>query len=512
MATQDFLVDLECKVPNVEVFCSTQNAPYSCTLNYSDILCNSNKYYIVQILVTQSANASSQITSANASEFYVFSRWGRVGAKGQTSCKRQPSSYAAISLFLKTYREKTSHNWGDANEYIPKNGKYCKMKMAEIDVVEQEAEGNTDGGDAQDTLEQSIKEFIEMIADNKMHMQALKSFNVDVQKMPLGKISDTQIDDAYKILSNIADILLSNKPTNNLSADINTKLINASNSFWTIVPCNSGRTTPPPIICNKEMINNLVDLLEIMKNAKISGTITRRFNNVVDIYKQMNITIESVKSLHERAIIEKFVMGTTAPSHHYKLEVLEMFRITKDVKDNGGYFESLSDHRLLTHGSRMTNFMGILSTGLRVPQPGQVVNGSVLGCGIYFADVITKSFNYCHAFDTSNIGFIALCEVALGNAPDKRVGSVDACDQNEQLLSKQFTSRMALGNNTIEDKNYVILNTDDDFIKNVKVPQGPITTRKATSEYPSGSFAYNEFVIFDLRQIRFSYILKLKSV
>ena len=56
----------------------------------------------------------------------------------------------------------------------------------------------------------------------------------------------------------------------------------------------------------------------------------------------------------------------------------------------------------------MSNFMGILTTRLRLPNSNQVSNGSTLGLGIYFADVITKSFNYCYVDATNGIGFILL--------------------------------------------------------------------------------------------------------
>ena len=54
------------------------------------------------------------------------------------------------------------------------------------------------------------------------------------------------------------------------------------------------------------------------------------------------------------------------------------------------------------------------------------------------------------------------------------------------------------------------LTTDDGFITNVKVPQGPLTDRKGLGA--SASFLYNEFVIFDTRQYRFKYLLKIRRV
>lgn len=39
----------------------------------------------------------------------------------------------------------------------------------------------------------------------------------------------------------------------------------------------------------------------------------------------------------------------------------------------------------------------------------------MFGKGIYFADMVSKSANYCHTFQGDPVGLILLGEVALGN-------------------------------------------------------------------------------------------------
>lgn len=73
---------------------------------------------------------------------------------------------------------------------------------------------------------------------------------------------------------------------------------------------------------------------------------------------------------------------------------------------------------LLWHGSRLTNMVGILSTGLRIAPPEAPVTGYMFGKGIYFADMVSKSANYCFTNRDNNVGILLLCEVALGNTND----------------------------------------------------------------------------------------------
>lgn len=70
---------------------------------------------------------------------------------------------------------------------------------------------------------------------------------------------------------------------------------------------------------------------------------------------------------------------------------------------------------LLWHGSRISNFVGILSEGLRIAPPEAPMTGYMFGKGIYLADVISKAASYCHAKPESPEGLLILCEAALGN-------------------------------------------------------------------------------------------------
>ena len=71
------------------------------------------------------------------------------------------------------------------------------------------------------------------------------------------------------------------------------------------------------------------------------------------------------------------------------------------------------DRQLLWHGSRTSNYAGILSTGLRIAPPEAPVTGYMFGKGLYFADMVSKSANYTHASKQNPTGLMLLCDVAL---------------------------------------------------------------------------------------------------
>ena len=51
---------------------------------------------------------------------------------------------------------------------------------------------------------------------------------------------------------------------------------------------------------------------------------------------------------------------------------------------------------------------------MRIAPPEAPRHGYLLGKGAYFADMISKSINYCDTGSSNRIGFLVLCEVALG--------------------------------------------------------------------------------------------------
>jgi len=68
--------------------------------------------------------------------------------------------------------------------------------------------------------------------------------------------------------------------------------------------------------------------------------------------------------------------------------------------------KSKVDRMLLWHGSRTTNFAGIISQGLKIAPPEAPVTGYMFGKGIYFADMVSKSANYCQTTRTNNTGLL----------------------------------------------------------------------------------------------------------
>lgn len=159
-----------------------------------------------------------------------------------------------------------------------------------------------------------------------------------------------------------------------------------------------------------------------------------------------------------------------------------------------------SNRRLLWHGSRSTNYGGILSQGLRIAPPEAPVTGYMFGKGVYFADISSKSANYCWASQSGKIGLLLLCDVELGDP----MLELDQANYNAGEDAKAQGCLATLGRGSLvpqgwKDAGCVHPNLKGVLMPDTSVPPGPSGN--------NGSLIYNEYIVYDVAQIRQRYLL-----
>ncbi|XP_013616687.1 PREDICTED: poly [ADP-ribose] polymerase 2-like [Brassica oleracea var. oleracea] len=150
---------------------------------------------------------------------------------------------------------------------------------------------------------------------------------------------------------------------------------------------------------------------------------------------------------------------------------------------------------LLWHGSRLTNWVGILSQGLRIAPREAPVTGYRFGKGVYFADMFSKSANYCYANTGSNDGVLLLCEVALGDVNELIYPDYEADNLPTGKLSTKGVGKTAT--NSSEAKT---------LEEGVVVPLGKPEDHSSTM----GMLLYNEYIVYNTEQIKMRYVIQVK--
>ena len=114
--------------------------------------------------------------------------------------------------------------------------------------------------------------------------------------------------------------------------------------------------------------------------------------------------------------------------------------------------------------------------------------------GVYFADSSSKSANYVYPSGDSPVGFMLLCETALG-----RMNELTHAQYMEKP-PKGYLSTKGLGTSEPDAAGKQLI--DDGVV----VPMGKLKQQGGRGS----SLLYNEYIVYDVAQIRQRYLLKIK--
>jgi hypothetical protein len=299
---------------------------------------------------------------------FVFK--GRTGTiYGGTKTEEFHDQSVAIKAFQTLFFDKTGNNWTDREAFKKLPNKFYPL---EIDYGSHDMQKALDNANASrcSNLPQSVQDLIRFIFDVESMEQTLLSFEIDLIKMPLGKLSRNQLNKGYKVLHEL-QTLIENGATNK------TAIIDASNRFYTLIPHNFSRAKP--IILDKidmiqsktEIINSLLEIE--MAYSMLTETYAEKSEHPIDAhYKKLNCLFQPVDhNSEEFHRIEQYMANTYAPKiRKYTLKLKELFKTTRQGEyEQFQKWKSIENHQLLWHGSRKTNFAGILSHGLRIAPP-----------------------------------------------------------------------------------------------------------------------------------------------
>ncbi|KAG0710317.1 Poly [ADP-ribose] polymerase 1 [Chionoecetes opilio] len=277
-------------------------------------------------------------------------------------------------------------------------------------------------------LPKAVQELVSLIFDVDTMKKSLVEFEIDTKKMPLGKLSKKQIERAYLVLGEALEHLkkLEQKPAVggdgaavSSEASVNARLLDCSNRFYTLIPHDFGMKVPP-ILNDLELIKNKIAMLDSLSEIEIAYSLLKSeceedkgADPIDKHYRKLKTKVDVVdKTSDEYKMIEDYVSNTHAATHsHYKLVVEEAFKV--DVK--GRRSATGPSSSCPTDSCSGTALVSLTMLGLRIAPPEAPVTGYMFGKGVYFADMVSKSANYCSTSKTNSTGIILLCEVALGN-------------------------------------------------------------------------------------------------
>ena len=374
-------------------------------------------------LVKESKFILSNIGNNNNKFWYIelyddastITRNGRVGAKGQTHPKSHSSQYAAERFWDTKIAEKERKGYTPLNVIGTVNG--SAPVVSNIGAIAQSQIKTNDS-----LVSKLIAYFTKVNAHNITSATGGSITFSDTTGMfstPLGIVTQSNINEANRLLVNIGDMVV--------SSDFSYHMVRLTNEYMMLIPQNIGmrRVSISDFwgsVASVQRQKAIVDSLQASLAQATSAptqTPSAPTETVFDVQLDL-VTKDSVINT-----IKRLYDGSKNQSHNCShLSVKKVYSVAISSEDAA--FKSkgkgIGNIQRLWHGTRASNVLSILKGGLVIPPSSSShCTGRMYGNGLYFSDQSTKSLNYSHGVTwgngrADNHCFMFLADVSMGKA------------------------------------------------------------------------------------------------
>ncbi|KAG4428497.1 hypothetical protein IFR05_016017, partial [Cadophora sp. M221] len=513
VATLSYLkipIDESCPLTHYQVYIDDEKVIYDASLNQTNSGLNNNKFYRVQLL-------------HNNGHYKTWTRWGRVGVQGQSAQLGDGSLADALRQFESKFKSKSGLSWADRAGKA-KSGKYTFIERSYTEDSDDEetepkvkAESEEKEPAPESKLPIAVQDLMELIFNQQYFAATMVDLNYDTDKMPLGKLAKSTIVKGYQALKDLSDLMNDHSlAQSEHGTGYQSAVEMLSNSYYSAIPHAFGMHRPP-LISNQDMLNREVELLDSLSDMKDTANLMKKEPKDAEKINALDRQFRGLglnemtplkRESTEFTELKNYLVETRGATHNANYHVDQIFRIErqgeKDRFNNSPFAGPPRDRRLLWHGSRTTNFGGILSQGLRIAPPEAPVSGYMFGKGIYLADMSSKSANYCCSHISNGHVLLLLCEAELG---DPKQELTDASyTAGEDAKSKGMYSTWGKG--MTGPKVWKDAEIIHPSLKGVQIPD--VTSPPGHTGVPNAYLMYNEYITYDVAQVRLRYLLRIR--
>lgn len=427
----------------------------------------------------------------------------------------------AKAQFEKKFREKSGLSWANRMD-DPKSGKYVFLEKSyqpdsdsEEDVKPSDGKGDSKGATRQGpppcTLEPEVQKLMQLIFNERYFAAAMTDMNYDLNKLPLGKLSKATIMRGFQTLKDLSVVM--DDPAAASAAGNTMSVEELSNRYYSLIPHSFGRQRPP-IINDQGTVKREIELLETLADMKDASNILKaeidERNSLHPLDRQYRgLGMEEVTALDPNSTefkhLKEYLVNTRGQTHHVNYNVEDIFRIERRGEKSRFISDKIADRRLLWHGSRATNYGGILSQGLRIAPPEAPATGYMFDKGIYLADMSSKSINYCVPDISEGTALLLLCEAELG----KPMLELTNAQYNAATQAKDEGAWSTFGKGMTGPPVWKDAECVHSSLKGIKMPD---TSQKlpGPTNVPGAYLLYNEYIAYNVSQIRLRYLFRVK--
>ena len=388
-------------------------------LQVTDIKTNRNKYYAIELHQSGAA-------------YRVFTHYGRTDDlesnpdAGAKECRFFADGGEAAICYDTIYSEKTSAKKG-YKELSLASSKIGSQKSRGASVgqvddktiakIAQASNAQTPSNPRVSALAPAIQELVSCIyteATNALTSTVSAKITANGIETPLGVLTVGQIERGELILQELFNLFQAKKNTQS-------EIMRLSGEFYTCIPHRIGRTRSAisgAVIDSMEDFEAKQETLQLMKDMlSVNGDASVLYDSKIgDQYEALKCGLNVVeKGSPAFREMESFILASQIKSKTIRVENIYTVRRHQEW---AAYESKIGNERMLLHGSRIKNWLGLLSRGILLPKI--VVSMGInrtdagwLGSGIYFGDAACTSAFYTTP-SRKGTRFMAVARVALG--------------------------------------------------------------------------------------------------
>jgi hypothetical protein len=215
----------------------------------------------------------------------------------------------------------------------------------------------------------------------KLYFQAIQDLHIDTEFMPLERLSKPQLLKAKSYLTEIQELIHEMLETRKRKdfADIDLdellriqeEIAERSSRFYELIPHKEYRTDPVPPIDNDTLLNQKFSVIETLLSFEVTSKILLgahlcklALNPLNYCFNAINIRMMMLPNDHpEFGLIQTYIERSATHEPGFIKNVFAIER--RGEAERFEAWKKFGNRKLLWHGSKVSNFMGILAQGLK---------------------------------------------------------------------------------------------------------------------------------------------------
>ncbi|TKY67074.1 Poly of ADP-ribose polymerase 3 [Spatholobus suberectus] len=468
---------------------------YNCAFSVCDQGRGLNDYCIMQLIVVPE------------NRLHLYFKKGRVGddPNAEERLEEWDNVDGALKEFVRLFEEITGNEfepWEREKLFQKKPLKFYPIDMDDGVEVRYGALGLRQLGIVVThcKLEPLVANFMKFLCSQEIYKYALMEMGYDSPDLPIGMVTDLHLKRCEDVLLEYIDKVKSLKETGPKAEAVWTDF---SQRWFTLMHS----TRPFNFRDYQEIADHATAALEGVRDITLaSHLIGDMTGSTIDdplseTYKKLGCSISPLdKSSNDYEMIVKYLEKTYEPVKvgdiDYGVSVENIFAVQTGGCPPYEDIVKLPNKVLLWCGSRSSNLLRHLHKGFLPAICSLPVPGYMFGKAIVCSDAAAEAARYGFTAVDRPEGFLVLAIASLGN----EITELKSPPGDTSSLEEKKLGVKGLGKKKTDESEHFVWKDD------IKVPCG----RLVVSDHQDSPLEYNEYAVYDPKQVRISYLVGVK--